>query len=132
MTNAVWRAAVVLRYARPSGIDLIGTGIEIALCPTVGKVLLAGEFVVTIIGIAAAFVLPPADAAGARISIIHNYRLRVAGRLCFGGLHDREGLAIEKNIVSQSPVKIEYSLTKKWQSFSKHVDGIAVWAKEWM
>ena len=39
---------------------------------------------------------------------------------------------INKKIVSSSPVKIEYSLSKKWESFSKQVENIVSWAQEWM
>jgi DNA-binding HxlR family transcriptional regulator len=39
---------------------------------------------------------------------------------------------IEKRIVSENPVKIEYLLTEKGQSFAKHINAIADWSKEWM
>ncbi len=39
---------------------------------------------------------------------------------------------VEKKIVSESPVKIEYKLTKKWKSFSQQIENIVNWSVEWM
>jgi DNA-binding HxlR family transcriptional regulator len=39
---------------------------------------------------------------------------------------------IEKNIISQTPIKVEYKLTQKWQSFSEHIKNMCDWSKEWM
>lgn len=38
---------------------------------------------------------------------------------------------VERNIVSNQPIKIEYKLTKKWTSFSKEVENLNTWAKWW-
>ncbi|QFR39579.1 helix-turn-helix transcriptional regulator [Candidatus Gracilibacteria bacterium 28_42_T64] len=39
---------------------------------------------------------------------------------------------VEKKIVSESPVKIEYKLTKKGKSFSQQIENIVNWSVEWM
>lgn len=39
---------------------------------------------------------------------------------------------IDKNIVSSNPIKIEYVLTEKWNSFSKEFDSIISWSEKWM
>lgn len=38
---------------------------------------------------------------------------------------------IEKKVISDTPVKIEYQLSKKWKSFSLLLDDIVDWAQEW-
>jgi len=39
---------------------------------------------------------------------------------------------IQKKVIAHNPVKIEYTLTKKWSSFSKEFAGVIDWAEEWM
>ncbi len=38
---------------------------------------------------------------------------------------------VVKEIVSITPLKIQYSLTQKWLSFSKETERLNVWANEW-
>lgn len=38
---------------------------------------------------------------------------------------------IIREIVSEQPLKIEYSLTEKWTSFSKELGHLSTWAKKW-
>lgn len=38
---------------------------------------------------------------------------------------------VDRNIISEQPVKIEYSLTKKWFSFTKETEGLNTWAEKW-
>lgn len=38
---------------------------------------------------------------------------------------------ILREIVSEQPLRIEYSLTEKWKSFSKELDHLSKWAKKW-
>lgn len=38
---------------------------------------------------------------------------------------------IERNIVSEQPIKIEYHLTKKWKCFSIQIDKLNDWANKW-
>ena len=37
---------------------------------------------------------------------------------------------VKKKIISETPLKAIYCLTKKWESLSKHIDSISSWAKE--
>lgn len=39
---------------------------------------------------------------------------------------------IERNIVSEQPIKIEYSLSEKWKSLSWELDKLSLWAKNWI
>lgn len=39
---------------------------------------------------------------------------------------------IEKKIISKSPLKAVYCLTKKWESFSNNIDIMIDWTKKWM
>ncbi len=38
---------------------------------------------------------------------------------------------VVKEMVSITPLKIQYSLTQKWLSFSKETERLNVWANEW-
>jgi DNA-binding HxlR family transcriptional regulator len=38
---------------------------------------------------------------------------------------------IVREIVSEQPLKIEYSLTQKWKSFSKELQHLSKWAEKW-
>lgn len=38
---------------------------------------------------------------------------------------------VERKIVSEQPLKIEYQLTPRAQSFETHLSNIGNWAKEW-
>ncbi len=39
---------------------------------------------------------------------------------------------IEKKIISQTPIKVEYSLTEKGRTFSKEFAWVIDWAEKWM
>ncbi len=41
----------------------------------------------------------------------------------------QENWFVEKKIISKTPHKAIYCLTKKWESLSRHIDSISVWAK---
>jgi len=38
---------------------------------------------------------------------------------------------IERNIVSEQPIKIEYTLTKKWESFKLELNRLSKWWEKW-
>lgn len=38
---------------------------------------------------------------------------------------------IDRKIISEQPIKINYSLTSKWISFWKKMDNLNSWAKQW-
>lgn len=38
---------------------------------------------------------------------------------------------IRRDIVSQQPVRIEYTLTKKWESFKKQLNNLCTWWQQW-
>lgn len=38
---------------------------------------------------------------------------------------------IKREIVSEKPIKIRYSLTDKWQSFINEIACLKKWAKKW-
>ena len=39
---------------------------------------------------------------------------------------------VEKKIISKSPLKAVYCLTKKGESFTKNIDQMIDWTKKWM
>lgn len=44
---------------------------------------------------------------------------------------EREGL-VERTVVPETPVRVEYSLTKKGRALTDAMDAIASWAEKWM
>lgn len=43
---------------------------------------------------------------------------------------EQEGI-VERTVLPESPVRVEYSLTKKGQALATAVDAIGVWAHKW-
>lgn len=39
---------------------------------------------------------------------------------------------VEKKIISDNPVKIQYILTEKWRSFSEEFESIISWSEKWI
>ena len=44
---------------------------------------------------------------------------------------EREGL-VDRTVVPATPVRVEYSLTKKGRALTDAMDAIATWAEKWM
>jgi DNA-binding HxlR family transcriptional regulator len=44
---------------------------------------------------------------------------------------EHEGI-VERTVVPETPVRVEYSLTKKGRALAQAIDAIAVWAEEWI
>jgi DNA-binding HxlR family transcriptional regulator len=44
---------------------------------------------------------------------------------------EREGL-VDRTVVPEAPVRVEYSLTKKGRALTDAMDAIATWAEKWM
>ena len=44
---------------------------------------------------------------------------------------EREGL-VERTVVPATPVRVEYSLTRKGRALTDAMDAIATWAEKWM
>ena len=44
---------------------------------------------------------------------------------------EREGL-VDRTVVPETPVRVEYSLTKKGRALTDAMDAIATWAEKWM
>ena len=38
---------------------------------------------------------------------------------------------VKRKIISERPVKIEYSLTEKWKSFWEQLENLAKWKEKW-
>jgi DNA-binding HxlR family transcriptional regulator len=80
---------------------------------------------------------------GAIIFVLLKRRLRFAElRDCIPGITDRmlserlqeleqEGI-VERTVVPESPIRVEYSLTEKGHALAKPIDAIAAWAHDWI
>lgn len=43
----------------------------------------------------------------------------------------QENNFIKRTIVSEQPIRIEYTLSEKWKSFSWELNNLSEWAKKW-
>jgi len=44
---------------------------------------------------------------------------------------EREGI-VERTVVPETPVRVEYSLTKKGRALAAAIDAMAAWAERWL
>ena len=44
---------------------------------------------------------------------------------------EREGI-VERTVVPETPVKVEYALTKKGRALASAIDAMAEWAHKWI
>jgi DNA-binding HxlR family transcriptional regulator len=44
---------------------------------------------------------------------------------------EREGI-LERTVVPETPVRVEYSLTKKGRALASAIDAMAAWAEDWL
>jgi DNA-binding HxlR family transcriptional regulator len=57
----------------------------------------------------------------------------ITDRMLSERLHEleREGL-VERTVIPETPVRVEYSLTKKGRALTDAMDAIATWAEKWI
>lgn len=68
-----------------------------------------------------------------RFSEIHSFIPDLSKRMLNERIKDLEhhGIVI-RNVITERPIRTEYSLTKKGHELGKALDAVELWAKKWM